>query len=200
MVITCAGRLRLMRSSRAASVVDLPEPARGQVGERSDGVGQTELVEGHQLARDGPHDGAHRAALVEDVDAEATEPLDPVAEVELLRGLEQLVVVRLQYGDEEALDLLAREARVLGETLELAVDAHERLGAARQVQVGSTELDDALEEVIDVHAGSGGLVRHASAIGRKRSRVKVFTQLLRRSSPALVGRSTHLLRPCHHPP
>ena len=97
----CSWRSELILSIIAASVVDLPLPV-GPVTStrprgRSASVGQhrrqAELAEGADLFRDEPVDGADRAALVEDVAAEArADRLDAEREVELHRLFEALLL------------------------------------------------------------------------------------------------------------
>jgi hypothetical protein len=92
-------RVSLMSLIIAASVVDLPEPVvPGDQHQPALGVGdllqhrrQAELVEAGDLARDDPQHRAEVALLLEDVDAEAADPLDVVRGVVFLE-LAQVVV------------------------------------------------------------------------------------------------------------
>ena len=106
----CSWRSRLILSSIAASVVDLPlpvgpvtrmRPAR-LVGQLVDDRRQPELVEARDLERDEAVDAADRAALVEDVAAEAGEALDAEREVELQRLLEPLLLRVGEHAVDEA--------------------------------------------------------------------------------------------------
>ena len=111
----CSLALALIRSTIEASVVDLPEPVgpvtrtkpRGLRVNSASTRRQAELLEALDLVRDQAEGGADRAALEEDVDAEARDPGDRVGEVELLLVLEPLALRVV----EQRVDDLARVLR-----------------------------------------------------------------------------------------
>ena len=94
-------RSLLILSIIAASVVDLPEPvgpghqdqAARPLGQLRDHRRQAQLLEGLDVEGDLPDDHRHAAALLEDVAAEARQVLDAEGEVELVLGLEALLLV-----------------------------------------------------------------------------------------------------------
>ena len=100
MVMMCSCRSRLILSIIAASVVDLPEPVGPVTSTRPRGFSQSslddrrqpELAEAEDLVGDLPEDGGDRAALHEDVGAEAGQPLDAEGEVELEVLLEPVLL------------------------------------------------------------------------------------------------------------
>ena len=92
-------RGRLARTGRPG---DEHQPT-AQLGQVGTDVGQAERVERRDLVGDGSHHRADRAALLEDVDAEAADAGDRVGGVELLLGLEALP----QALGEDAVDHLA---------------------------------------------------------------------------------------------
>ena len=102
-------------STIEASVVDLPEPvgpgdeheAARLAGELGEHRRQPERLEALDLGRDVAEGGADRAALEEDVDAEAGDAGDRVGEVELLLVLEALALGVV----EQRVDDLARVLR-----------------------------------------------------------------------------------------
>ena len=166
------GLVALMMSTSDASVVDLPEPVgpvtstrpRGRSANCCTDAGKPERLEGHDLERDGPHDGADRVALQEDVHAEAADLRHGVRRVELEVGLELLPLLLGEDGVDHPADLGAVELRELGERLDLAVDTHRGVDADGQVEVGAAEVDDPLEQVVDVQ------LLHRRAVGRGHGR------------------------------
>src|SRR5438045_5773742 len=78
--------------SRAGGAGNEHETA-GPVGELGDDVRQTQLTKGLYGERDLPNDHGNTAALLEDVAAEARQVLDAEREVELIFGLEALLLI-----------------------------------------------------------------------------------------------------------
>ena len=144
-----------MWSISAASVVDLPEPVgpatrtspRGLSRARRAG-GQAELLERDDLERDHPERAGDRAALHEDVRAEAREPGDRVREVDLPARLERLLLLGREDPVHERADLLRLQRVVIRQALEAAVDADHRRRVHRQVEA------DALRSTITVSSWS----------------------------------------------
>ena len=112
-VIMCSWRSLLILSSIAARVVDLPEPVGPVTSTRPRGLsqivaitgGQAQLLEAADLVGDRAVDGGHRAALHEDVGAEARQPLDAEAEVQLEVLLEAVLLRVGQHAVGELLGL-----------------------------------------------------------------------------------------------
>ena len=138
-----SSRVRLISSITAASVVDLPEPVgpvtrtrpRGFVGEVLEDVRKAELLERLQLGGDEAEGGAQALALEVDVDAEAREARDRVRDVDLALVSKMLLLLGREDPVQHPLGVLGGEAREVLEPLELAVDADDRLGADRHMQV-----------------------------------------------------------------
>ena len=154
MVRMCTGLVSLMRSIIAANVVDLPEPvgptdehdAVRPVQQRVARRRCAELLERAHAERHDAQCQRQRAALVERVGTEATEPGDAEREVDLLVRfelgalvlVEQRVHHRLDVGVLEHLDVLERHQR--------AVAARRCRTANREVEVGRTGVDGRLEQ------------------------------------------------------
>ncbi len=110
--------------------------------------GQVEVAEGLDLVGDGPEHRGHRAALVEDVGAEAGEPLDAEREVELEVFLE---TVLLDVGEDRVGDLLGvggGERRQV-ELAQMPVDPDLGRRVGGQVEVGASLLDHRLQKRIE---------------------------------------------------
>ena len=115
------------------------------IGKRGENRRQPELVEALDRFGDDPIDGGNRAALVEDVAAEAREAADAEREVELQRFLEALLLRVGEHAVGEPLRLGRAESRQV-ERLQLAVDADLRRRARRQMQVGPAQFDERLQQ------------------------------------------------------
>ena len=146
---------RLILSSIAASVVVLPEPvgpgdedqAARLVAERLDDRRQPELLEAEDLVGDLPEDAGDRAALVEDVGAEAGEALDAEGEVELEVLLEPVLLVVGQDRVRELLGLRHRQRRI-GKRDQLPVQPDHR-GASWSSDGGRTpHLDHLFQKAV----------------------------------------------------
>jgi hypothetical protein len=104
---------------RAASVVDLPLPVtpvtstspRGKVGDAVQHRRQVQRVQRRDLEGDGAEGHPQRAALVEDVGAEAAQPLHPDREVDLLALGELLALPGAQELLHAALEVLRAQRR-----------------------------------------------------------------------------------------
>ncbi len=121
---------------------------------------QTELAEAADLVRNLPESGGDRAALVEDVGAEAGQPLDAEGEVELEVLLQAVFLV---VGEDRVGDLLGlgRRERRNVERLEHAIDAHLGRRVGRDVQIRPPLLDHRLQHLIQ--GRRHGLLRKSSA-------------------------------------
>ena len=136
-------RRRLAAAGRTGDQHQAARPVR-EVGEHR---GQAELAEGADLLGDEPVDRADRAALGEDVAAEAgADRLDAEREVELHRLLEALLLRVGQHAVDQLFGFGRRQLGLL-KALQAAVHADLRRGARRDVQVGSFHLDQRLQQL-----------------------------------------------------
>ena len=118
MVRMCTGLVSLMRSIIAASVVDLPEPVGPTdehdsvrpVQQRVARRGRAELLERTHAERHDAQGERQRAALVEGVGAEATEPGDAEREVDLLVRFELGPPVLVEQRVDHRLDVVRSRA------------------------------------------------------------------------------------------
>ena len=134
--------------------------------------------------RDDAQDHADRAALLEDVAAEAAEARHAVGEVDLLALLELLALLgRHDRARAIATVSLVVEPLLLGRDDERAVDPHHRVAADLEVQVGRAAGDGDLQQIVDVH-GDGTPNSGLSAGDRSPQRSR---RLRRRSGAARPG-------------
>ena len=112
---------------------------------------QPELAHGHDLDRDDAQHQADRAALLENVAAEAAEPGHGVRDVDLEVLLELLLLAVAHDGERHRDGVLLHEALGLDERNQLAVDAQHRVRPHLQVEVGGLALRRHLQQVVDVH-------------------------------------------------
>jgi hypothetical protein len=102
----------LIRSMRAASVVDFPDPVDETVrplGEVGHVIGEAETIEPADLVRDLPDRHADRPPLPVDAGPEAGQARDPEREVELVGGLERRPLPVAEEGPREGERLLGSE-------------------------------------------------------------------------------------------
>ena len=149
------------RLARAGGAGDEHEPAR-QHGQLLDRGRHAQVVE----RRDGEGNGAdrerRRAALGEDVAAEAAQAGHAEGEVDLVVGIELGALLGGEELVDDQLEVLRRWRRV-AEGVELAVHANERRGRDLDVQVGCARAHHCIQDFADVHgpssAGAGRSVR-----------------------------------------
>jgi hypothetical protein len=110
-----------------------------------------QLVDRLDAGRNDAQDEADGAALLEDVTAEPAEPVDAVGEVDVLVLAELLDVVGAQDRLGDRLGIVAIEALFLGRDDQGSVDAHHRVAADFEMQVGRPAGDRGLEQLIDMH-------------------------------------------------
>ena len=154
-----------MWSIIAASVVLLPLPVVPVTSTRPRSspaiffstAGQAELLDRANLHRNDAQDQPDRTALLEDVAAETAEPGDAVGEVDFLRFLELLALGRRHHRGADRDDVLVVEPLVFGGRGELAADAHHRVAADLDVQVGRAVVDGNLQKIVDMHGVRTGL-------------------------------------------
>ena len=113
---------------------------------------EAQLADGHDLDGDDAEHEAHRAALLEDVAAEAAEAGDGVGDVDLEVLLELLLLAVAHDGERHGDGVLLHEALGLHQRDELAVDAQDGVRPDLQVEVGGLALRRHLQEIVDVHA------------------------------------------------
>ena len=112
---------------------------------------QAKLGDRPDLHRDDAQDHADRAALLEDVAAEAAEPGDAVGEVHLLRLLELLPLRRRHDRGAHSDDVLVIEPFVFNRGCQYPAHAHHRVTADLEMQIGRPAVDGDFEEIVDVH-------------------------------------------------
>jgi hypothetical protein len=120
------------------------QPAR-PLGQRGQDRRQVELFECFDLLWNQSIDGAHGAALVEDVRSEAGHTADAKRKIELERLLEPFLLGVGHDAVRELLGLCRRQFRQ-GEPLQLSMDAHLRRRVGRQVEVRSPQVHGHLEQ------------------------------------------------------
>ncbi len=136
-------RRRLAGAGRAG---DEDESARA-VAELRDDRGQAQLVERLDLVRDGAEDRADRAALVEEVGAEARQSPHAEREVEFEVLLEAVLLRVGQDRVGEGLGVGGGERARAFDGAQVPVHAHLRRRVRRQVQVRAAHLDQLLQQV-----------------------------------------------------
>src|SRR5436190_662976 len=124
-------RRRLTGARRAG---DQDEAAR-LLGQRVQRAGDAELLERLDVGGDQAESCTERAALEEDVDAEARQARNRVREVDLAVDLELLLLLRREDAVEHLVRVLGCELRGVLIALQRSVHAHGRRRADRDVQV-----------------------------------------------------------------
>ena len=123
MVMMWSVRVELMRSTMAASVVDLPLPVvpvtstmpRRFLANLVDHLGQVEFFQGADLGGNDAEHHAHVAALLENVHAEAAQARHAVSHVEFGVFLELLLLPVGHHAERHVQHVFAGDARVLRE-------------------------------------------------------------------------------------
>ena len=138
----------------AASVVDLPEPVGPVTSTSPRGLshsllttgGQAQLVERLDLERNDAEHGRGRAALVEEVGAEAGQALQAEGEVEF-EILFEAVLLRIGHDAVgELLGLGRRQLRQV-ERHQVAVHAHLRRRVGGDVQIAARHLQHSFQQI-----------------------------------------------------
>ena len=156
----CAARVELTWSIIAASVVLLPLPvvpghqhqAALFLGDPLEDRREPELVDVADAGRDDAEHHADRAALLEDVAAEAAEPGDAVGQVDFLRLAEFFLVLGREEHARHRFGVVAVEPLFLGGDEQCAIDPHHRVAADLEVQVGGSGRGGYPQEIIEMHA------------------------------------------------
>ena len=158
-----------MRSIMAARAVDLPESVvpvqRTKPRCSSQTVASTrelKLLDGANLRRDDAENHADVAALLEDVDAEASEAGDAIGHVELGGLFEFLLLPVGHHAEGHGQHLFRRDAGDLGDRVQQAVDTKIGVVADLEVQVGRPLFDGAAEQIINASDHSEIPQREAS--------------------------------------
>ena len=156
------------RLARAGGPGDQDQPARpfGQLG---DDRRQAEVLEGPHVEGNHPDDHRHAAALLEHVAAEPGQVLDAEREVELVLGLEALLLVFGEHRVGQRQGVLGRQDVGRGGVGDIAVDA--KLGplARGDMQVGRVLLDHFLEQCPQVHRHAAVSLMTSSSVVTPRS-------------------------------
>src|ERR1043165_5936174 len=113
----------------------------------ADLLGHTELVEIEDLVRDRTHHPADRAALEEDVDAEAPDAGEAEAHVQLQVLLEAGDLLAVEHRVHQLLGVLRGQRLQAGQLRQGAVDAHPRRRVGGDVQIGPPALDHRAQEL-----------------------------------------------------
>ena len=137
--------------------------------EGGDGGGQVQILDGRHLRRDQPQDGGRAALLAQEVDAEAGLLAHLVGEVHVARRVERLPEPGRRDRPEQ-IEEVALGQRAVAHALELAVDAHDRRTADREVEVRAAPLREDGEEPVDPVRVASGRTRRR----RRRSRGASF--------------------------
>ena len=112
MVTMCPARVRLAMSTRAATVVDLPEPVgpvirtspRGRPANVLEPLGHPELGQALDLPRHHPEHAGDRTPLLHHVDAESRLAGQRVRAVELVARLEPVALLAGEHREDRPLD------------------------------------------------------------------------------------------------
>ena len=137
------------RFSRAGGTGDENEAAR-LLGHLGDGTGESELIEGLDRERNLPDDHRHAAALLEAVAAKAGQVLNAEGEIELVLGLEPLLLVLGEDRVRQLEGVLGRHHVFEGGVGDLTVHPQLRPLAGDDVEIGSVLGDHLLEEASQV--------------------------------------------------
>ena len=135
-------------------------------------------MEALDLGRDDADGAGDGAALAVDVAAKARQALDAEGQVELVVLLELLLLAFVQHAVSEPLRVLGHELLELSQRGQLAVHPELRVGAGRDVQIGSSPLDEDGQQI--VHRGGHRLLpipnrsRHSILRG---ARTRVHVQI-----------------------
>ena len=155
----------------AASVVDLPEPVGPVTRTRPERrwpnslttVRDAELLEGGDLGRDEPENGAVTVGLLEEIAAEPRVLIHLVGEVEIARGLVALPALRAGNLAQHVAHFLVGQ-EFLADGYDVAMAANLGRLALAEVKVGGAGVDENFEELIDVvHADGEGVICGSSA-------------------------------------
>ena len=112
---------------------------------------QHQLADALDARRDDAEHQAHRAALLEDVAAEAAEPGHRVGDVELELLLEALLLAGVHHRERHRDGVLLHQPLELAERQQVAVDADHRVAPDLEMEVGGLALHRDLQQVVDVH-------------------------------------------------
>ena len=162
-VSRCSERVRLMRSTSAASVVLLPLPVtpvtrtrpRDSSASSMTEPGQPERRQRRHGRRDETHRHGHGAALAEDTGAAAADARRLPGDVDFEMGPQALLVGRRQEAAWQRLEVGRAQHLDLRPALERAVDAHERHVARAQVDIRGALLGGRAEERVKRHDAPG---------------------------------------------
>src|SRR5205807_5374300 len=126
------------------------EPAR-LLGQLRHHPREPELLERLDVEGDLPDDERHAAALLEAVAAEPRQVLNPEGEVELVFGLEPLLLIFGEHRVRDRERVLGCEHRLHARVHDVAVHAQLGTLARHDVEVGRVLLDHLLEQGAEIH-------------------------------------------------
>src|SRR5205085_9328611 len=121
-----------------------------------DDLRQIQLVEHANLSGNHAQYQSNVAALLEDVYTEASEAGNAVSHIKFGGLFEFLFLPVRHHAEGHVQHVFGRDARLVGERQQVAVEAHVREVADLQVQVGSLPLHSDLQKVINMHGLSVG--------------------------------------------
>ena len=155
-----------MRSTMAASVVDLPEPGRSRhqhqaallLADFLEHARQVQLLGGANLRGDDAQNHADVAALLENVDAEAAQARHAVGHVEFGGFLEFLLLAVGHHAERHRKHFFGRDAGDVGLRVQHAVHAQIGVVADLQVQVGGLLFDRAAQQFVDAQVPSNTIL------------------------------------------
>ena len=145
-------RRRLARAGRARA----ENQAAPLLGDLLEDRRQHQLADREDLDRDDAEDHAHRAALLEDVAAEAAQAGDRVRDVDLVVVLELFLLARGHDRERHRDRVFLHEPLQLDQRNELAVHADDRMRADLDVKVRRPALGGNFQQVIDVQGSPRG--------------------------------------------
>ena len=114
-------------------------------------LGEIQVLEGRVALRYVAEDRAHLALAQKGVDAEAPDPRQPVAHVDLPALQQHVVALLAEQGHDGTAHELLVHGRQIVLDLEMAVDPHDRLAAGLQMQVRGLPLRALGQELLEVH-------------------------------------------------
>ena len=116
-------------------------------------LGQEQFVERADLGRNDAKHQSDVAALLKDVDTEASQAGNAVRHVDFRGLFEFLLLARGHHAERHVQHVFGGDARLVGQRHQVAINAQVRIVANLQVQVGGAALHGNAEQVVDIHAG-----------------------------------------------
>ena len=114
---------------------------------------QVQLVGGAYLRGDDAEDHAHVAALLKDVDTEASQARDAVCHIDFRSLFEFLFLARRHHAERHVQHVFGGDARLLRQRDQVAINAQVGIVSYLQMQIGGAAFHGNAEQVVDIHAG-----------------------------------------------